>query len=126
MNLIKGNLKQSSDKISFVVNGSNFEIPINGYDFKEKTNLNNKEVFFGIRPEHISFKKFNESDFEITLRADLSEYIGHEQIMTFGYENQEVLAKFPSTIKIELSKDTKLYFDLTQVSLFDAKTEERI
>ena len=46
--------------------------------------------------------------------------------MTFGYENQEVLAKFPSTIKIELSKDTKLYFDLTQVSLFDAKTEERI
>ena len=46
--------------------------------------------------------------------------------MTFDYENQEVLAKFPSTIKIELSKDTKLYFDLTQVSLFDAKTEERI
>ena len=40
--------------------------------------------------------------------------------------NQEVLAKFPSTIKIELSKDTKLYFDLTQVSLFDAQTEERI
>ena len=26
----------------------------------------------------------------------------------------------------ELSKETKLYFDLTQVSLFDAKTEERI
>ena len=126
MNLIKGNLKQSSDKISFVVNGSNFEIPINGYDFKEKSNLDNKEVFFGIRPEHIFFKKFNESDFEITLRTDLSEYIGHEQIMTFDYENQEVLAKFPSTIKIELAKDTKLYFDLTQVSLFDAKTEERI
>ncbi len=56
----------------------------------------------------------------------LSEYIGHEQIMTFDYENQEVLAKFPSTIKIELSKNTKLYFDLTQISLFDAKTEERI
>ena len=126
MNLIKGNLKQSSDKISFVVNGSNFEIPINGYDFKEKSNLNNKEVFFGIRPEHIFFKKSNDTDFEITLRADLSEYIGHEQIMTFNYENQEVLAKFPSTIKIELSKDTKLYFDLTQLSLFDAKTEERI
>ncbi len=126
MNLIKGNLKQSSDKISFVVNGSNFEIPINGYNFKEKSNLNNKEVFFGIRPEHIFFKKSNETDFEITLRADLSEYIGHEQIITFNYENQEVLAKFPSTIKIELSKDTKLYFDLTQVSLFDAKTEERI
>ena len=126
MNLIKGKLKQSSNIISFVAEGSNLEIPIDNYNFKANDNLNNKEVFFGIRPEHIFFKKLNENDFEITLRADLSEYIGHEQIMTFDYDNQEILAKFPSTIKTELSKETKLYFDLTQVSLFDEKTEERI
>ena len=126
MNLIKGKLKQSSNIISFVAEGSNLEIPIDNYNFKANDNLNNKEVFFGIRPEHIFFKNLNENDFEITLRADLSEYIGHEQIMTFDYDNQEILAKFPSTIKTELSKETKLYFDLTQVSLFDAKTEERI
>ena len=126
MNLIKGKLKQSSNIISFVAVGSNLEIPIDNYNFKANDNLNNKEVFFGIRPEHIFFKKLNENDFEITLRADLSEYIGHEQIMTFDYDNQEILAKFPSTIKTELSKETKLYFDLTQASLFDAKTEERI
>ena len=126
MNLIKGKLRQSSNIISFVAEGSNLEIPIDNYNFQANDNLNNKEVFFGIRPEHIFFKKLNENDFEITLRADLSEYIGHEQIMTFDYDNQEILAKFPSTIKTELSKETKLYFDLTQVSLFDAKTEERI
>ena len=126
MNLIKGKLKQSSNIISFVAEGSNLEIPIDNYNFKANDNLNNKEVFFGIRPEHIFFKKLNDNDFEITLRADLSEYIGHEQIMTFDYDNQEILAKFPSTIKTELSKETKLYFDLTQVSLFNAKTEERI
>ena len=126
MNLIKGKLKQSSNVISFIAEGSKLEIPIANYNFKANDNLNNKEVFFGIRPEHIFFKKLNENDFEITLRADLSEYIGHEQIMTFDYDNQEILAKFPSTIKTELSKETKLYFDLTQVSLFDAKTEERI
>ena len=126
MNLIKGKLKQSSNIISFIAEGSNLEIPIDNYNFKVNDNLNNKEVFFGIRPEHIFFKKLNEIDFEITLRADLSEYIGHEQIMTFDYVNQEILAKFPSTIKTELAKETKLYFDLTQVSLFDAKTEERI
>ena len=65
------------------VSSSNLEIPIKDYDFKDKSNLNNKEVFFGIRPEHIFFKKFNESDFEINLRADNIEYIGHEQIMIF-------------------------------------------
>ena len=126
MNLIKGNLKENSEKISFIASGSNLEIPIKDYDFKDKANLSNKEVFFGIRPEHIFFKKFNQTDFEITLRADLSEYIGHEQIMTFDFANQELLAKFPSTIKIDLAKETTLYFDLTQTSLFDAKTEARI
>ena len=126
MNLIKGSLKESSGEISFTASGSNFEIPVKGYEFKDKSNLNNKDVFFGIRPEHIYFKKSNENDFEVTLRADLSEYIGHEQIITFDYANQEILAKFPSTIKIELAKETKLYFDLTQTSLFDAQTEERI
>ena len=126
MNLIKGNLKETSGEISFTASNSNFEIPIKDYEFKDKSNLNNKEIFFGIRPEHIFFKKSNDNDFEITLRADLSEYIGHEQIMTFDYANQEILAKFPSTIKIELSKEAQLYFDLNQISLFDAQTEERI
>ena len=126
MNLIKGNLKETSGEISFTANGSNFEIPIKDYEFKDKSNLNNKEIFFGLRPEHIFFKKSNDNDFEITLRADLSEYIGHEQIMTFDYANQEILAKFPSTIKIELSKEAQLYFDLNQISLFDAQTKERI
>ena len=126
MNLIKGKLNENSDKISFTADGENFDIPIKNYDFKNTSQLNNKEVYLGIRPEHIYFKKSNEGDFEVNLRADLSEYIGHEQIMTFDLANQELLAKFPSTIKIELNKEAKLYFDLTQVSLFDLSTQERL
>ena len=126
MNLIAGSLKQNSDKTSFIAEGSNLEIPINDYRFKEKSNLSNKEVFFGVRQEHIFSKKFNKSDFEITLSAELSEYIGHEQIVTFNYSNQEILAKFPSTSKIELNKELNLYFDLTQISIFDKNSKERI
>ena len=126
MNLIAGSLKQNLDKTSFIAEGSNLEIPINDYRFKEKSNLSNKEVFFGVRPEHIFSKKFNESDFEITLSAELSEYIGHEQIVTFNYSNQEILAKFPSTLKIEINKELNLYFDLTQISIFDKNSKERI
>ena len=65
-------------------------------------------------------------DFEIKLKAELSEYIGHEQIVTFNYSNQETLAKFASTIKIDLNKEINLYFDLSQISLFDRNTERRI
>ena len=126
MNLIKGKLSVDNDKIYFSTEGKNFNIPINNYNFDNTSQLNNKEVCFGIRPEHIYFKKSNENDFEITLKAELSEYIGHEQIMTFDCANQELLAKFPSTIKIELNKETKLYFDLTQISIFDSNTKERL
>ena len=128
MNLIKGNLMQNSDKISFIVEGSDktIQIPINNYYFDKKIELNNKEVYFGIRPEHIHYKKINENDFEIKLKAELSEYIGHEQIVTFNYSNQETLAKFASTIKIDLNKEINLYFDLSQISLFDRNTERRI
>ena len=126
MNLIKGKLIKNSNNISFIADNSSLEVPINNYDFKENSDLNNKEIYFGIRPEHIYFKKLNEDDFDINLRADLSEYIGHEQIVTLDYSNQEILAKFPSTIKIELEKEMKLYFDLAHISLFDLKTKERI
>ena len=81
---------------------------------------------FGIRPEHIHFKKSNEHDYEVKLRADLSEYIGHEQIITFNYSNQEILAKFTSTIKIEMNKEMSLYFDLSHISLFDKNNKDRI
>ena len=128
MNLIKGRLAQNLENIYFIAENEkdNIQIPINNYEFKEKIELNNKEIYLGIRPEHIHFKKTNDNDFEVRLKANLSEYIGHEQIITFNYSNQEILAKFPSTLKIDLDKEINLFLDLNQISLFDANTKERI
>ena len=128
MNLIQGKLIQNSNKILFNPEDSNknIQIPIDNYNFKDKTGLDNKEVFFGIRPEHIYYKKTNENDFEVELKAELSEYIGNEQIITFNYSNQEILAKFASTIQIEINKDINLFLDLNQISLFDKNTKNRI
>jgi len=127
MNLIKGKIIKKSDQFLFVGDDSNAnQIPINNYNFDKKTELDNKEIYFGIRPEHIHYKKSNEGDFEIKLKAELSEYIGNEQIITFNYSEQEILAKFPSTTKIEINKEMNLYFDLSQISLFDKNSKDRI
>jgi len=99
MNLIKGKIIKKSDQLLFVGNDSNaVQIPINNYNFDKKIELDNKEVYFGIRPEHINYKKSNEEDFEIKLKAELSEYIGNEQIITFNYSEQEILAKFQNLL----------------------------
>ena len=127
MNLIKGKIIKKTDQFLFVAGDSNgIQIPVNNYNFDKKIELDNKEVYFGIRPEHINYKKSNEDDFEIKLKAELSEYIGNEQIITFNYSEQEILAKFPSTTKIEINKEMNLYFDLSQISLFEKNSKERI
>ena len=128
MNLIEGRLIQNSNKITFIAEGSerSTQIPIDSYNFKSTSDLNDRQIYFGIRPEHIHFKKLNENDFEVNFKANLSEYIGHEQIITYNFSNQEILAKFPSTINIELNKEMKLYFDLSQISIFDKNSKERI
>ena len=96
------------------------------YNFVKSLEESGNDIYFGIRPEHIHHKKTNDADFEVNLRADLKEYVGHEQIITFNYYSQEILGKFPSTVKIETGQEMKLFFDLSQISVFDKKTNKRI
>ena len=125
MNLIKGKLINQNSEI-FFENNANIKIPLNNYNFKNKTNESEKEIVLGIRPEHIYFEKNASDNFEINVRSELSEYIGHEQIITFDFSGQQLLGKFSSTIDIKIDKEFKLYLDINQISLFDASTEERL
>ena len=128
MNLISGKLVKDANNISFISESSNqsSKVSIKNYNFIKSLEESGNDICFGIRPEHIHYKKTNDADFEVNLRADLKEYIGHEQIITFNYYGQEVLGKFPSTVKIETGKEMKLFFDLSQISIFDKKTNKRI
>jgi|TARA_B100000497_G_scaffold21043_1_gene24839 multiple sugar transport system ATP-binding protein len=125
MNLIKGKLTNQNGEI-FFENNNNVKIPLNNYNFKNKTNESEKEIILGIRPEHIYFEKNASDNFEINVKSELSEYIGHEQIITFDFSGQQLLGKFSSTIDISINKEFKLYLDINQISLFDASTEERL
>ena len=128
MNLISGQLAKNGNNTSFIPEGSNQSnnISIKNYNFVKPLEESSNDVYFGIRPQHIHYKKTNDTDFEVNLRTDLNEYIGHEQIITFNYCNQEVLGKFPSTVKVETNNEMKLFFDINQISIFDKKTNNRI
>ena len=128
MNLIEGKLKKHYNDIIFMPNGSNnnIKIPVGNYSFKNKFENTELSTYLGIRPEHIYFEKNASDNFEINVRSELSEYIGHEQIITFDFSGQQLLGKFSSTIDIKIDKEFKLYLDINQISLFDASTEERL
>ena len=122
MNLIEGTLNENH----FTPKGSaDIKIPLGDYNYKEKV-TEQKNVYLGIRPEHVYFEKTNSNSFEINLKSELVEYTGHEQIITFNFSEQQFLGKFTSTIDIQMDKDLKLNIDLNQVSLFDKDTQNRI
>lgn len=128
MNLISGTLNSNKDQINFECvdsEGSN-QIPVKNYNFLKKNNHNGREVLFGIRPEHMYLSKNNKNDYQIELKTILSEYIGHEQIITFNYFGQELVGKFSSSVDIPMEKKFNLFFDLDQISIFDKKTGERL
>ena len=125
MNLIEGKLSNQDGKL-FFVNKDKVNIPLNNYNFKDKANLSEKKIILGIRPEHIYNEKNASDNFEINVKSELAEYIGHEQIITFNFSGQQLLGKFSSTIDISINKEFKLYIDINQISVFEASTEKRM
>jgi len=125
MNLIKGKLINQNGELFFSSNDQT-KIPLNKYNFRNKINEDEKEITLGIRPEHIYIEKNASNNFEIKVKSELSEYIGHEQIITFDFSGQQLLGKFSSTIDIDINKEFKLNMDINQLSVFDTLTEERI
>ncbi|MDA7556863.1 sn-glycerol-3-phosphate ABC transporter ATP-binding protein UgpC [Candidatus Pelagibacter sp.] len=125
MNLIKGKLINQNGELFFSSNDQT-KIPLNKYNFRNKINEDKKEITLGIRPEHIYIEKNASDNFEIKVKSELSEYIGHEQIITFDFSGQQLLGKFSSTIDIDINKEFKLNIDINQLSVFDTLTEERI
>ena len=128
MNLIEGHLIKNGADFSFECENSKgaSKILIKNYNFKNQNIRNNQEVLFGVRPEHMYLSKSSKNEHEMKLKTILSEYIGHEQIITFNYFGQELLGKFPSSSNIPMNKELNLFFDLDQISLFDQLTEERL
>jgi multiple sugar transport system ATP-binding protein len=125
MNLIKGKLINQNGELFFSSNDQT-KIPLNKYNFRNKINEDEKEITLGIRPEHIYIEKNASNNFEIKVKSELSEYIGHEQIITFDFSGQQLLGKFSSTIDIDINKEFNLNIDINQLSVFDTLTEERI
>jgi len=128
MNLIEGKLIKDNNDIIFIPSDSNnnVKIPIRNYSFKKNFEGAEISAYLGIRPEHIYFEKINPDCFEINLKSELLEYTGHEQIVTFNYFGQQVLGKFASTLDININNDLKLNIDMSQISLFDKHTKNRI
>ncbi len=89
-------------------------------------NLLNKEVIFGVRPEHISYEqeaieKFGTPTFEA--KAEVTEIMGAESYLYFSKELDEITARVNGNTQIRPGDIVKLAFRGDKIHVFDKETE---
>ena len=128
INLISGKISKEDKQISFISNQfkEGFKIPLNEYKFLGALS-EGQEVIFGFRPEHIIFKeKSNKSKIDINLEPTLIELTGHEQNVTFNFMGHEIIGRLPRDIEVKLGESVSLSLNLSEISVFDKKSTNRI
>jgi len=130
MNFFKGTLVKKQG-LRFVQESGAFELPIPLKISKKVSAKASKEVFLGLRPEHIALTSGasdRKGSAKVRATVEVVEPMGNE---IFLYcTPQKAKAQFVARIAAEweppVGKPLELAFDLSNVHLFDAATEARL
>jgi len=92
-------------------------------------NLLQKDVIFGVRPEHMSYEaeaieKFNTPAFEA--KAEVTEIMGAESYLYFSKGHDEITARVNGNTTIRPGDLVKLAFRGDKIHVFDKETEETL
>ncbi|MGL6259297.1 ABC transporter ATP-binding protein [Vibrio sp. WXL210] len=123
ISLLKGTLTQANTDYWHVAIGEHL-IPVDHYAFAEQP-VEGRAVILGIRPEHVSQSPVN-SGFETDLKANAYEMTGSETIVEFDLAGQALRAKLDADVEMTNGLELPLHFNLNNISLFCASTENRI
>ena len=102
----------------------NHLLPLGSYDFQQ-TPTEGRKVLLGIRPEHISHH-VHQCDFKTTLAVTAFEMTGSEVLAEFEFNDQPLRVKLDAQVDMCNGEWHELHFDLRNMSLFCAVTEQRI
>jgi multiple sugar transport system ATP-binding protein len=128
INLVAGSIAGSNGAWSFAPENSNsaLRVPIDNYTFADSPH-DGQEILFGIRPEHISLRQYEDEDHvRVELTPTLIELTGHDQNATFDFFGNEIVGRMPKNAKLEVGKPVTLYLDATEISLFDRASGDRV
>ncbi|MCC7005210.1 MAG: sn-glycerol-3-phosphate ABC transporter ATP-binding protein UgpC [Ottowia sp.] len=129
MNFIPGKIIQHQQHIGLACTGSegNFvlELPI---DAQNATELINRDVILGIRPENITdeLTAHDTHAQTIHLRIELTEPTGPDTLVTFTLNNTTITARTHPKTALRPNEMIPLCFDVSKALLFDPITQARI
>ncbi|MHA1548416.1 MAG: ABC transporter ATP-binding protein [Alphaproteobacteria bacterium] len=127
INLLSGTLEQNAGAWTFVgaAAGKEVRVPVNGAAFKSPPSAGSP-VTLGIRPEHIANSRHSDNSAEYDVSPILIELTGYDQNVTFDFFGSEIVARLPRNTNVKVGENTRLYLDVSEVSIFDGESGRRI
>jgi len=122
MNFLSGSIGRASVPVARIERDA---IPLDGYPRCGSLN-DGREIIFGIRPEHASMADQETRGPVIEAGTLYIEPTGADTLVLFQYGSQRISARLPPQRAREISGLVRLALDISQVSLFDRATEQRL
>jgi multiple sugar transport system ATP-binding protein len=128
MNLLKGKVERREGGLFFVENAEK-----NGLVFPLKGNLESlagkyidKDVVFGIRPEHLSNEIKDGAAAPITSTVEIAEPMGSESLVYLRAGSGNLIARIHGEHLFHLGEQVTVQLNMDKVNLFDVATENVI
>jgi len=128
MNLLKGKIQRREGGLFFVESAEK-----NGLVFPLKGNLESlaskyidKDVVFGIRPEHLSDEIKDGAAAPITSTVEIAEPMGSESLVYLKAGGGNLIARIHGEHLFHLGEQVTVQLNMDKVNLFDAATENVI
>jgi multiple sugar transport system ATP-binding protein len=128
MNLLKGTVQRRDGGLFFVESAetNGLDVPLKGRLEPLAGKYVDKELVFGIRPEHISNESIDGLSAAATLTVETSEPMGSESIVFFKGGSGSLIARIQGDHIFHLGEKVSVQLDLDKVTLFDPSTENVI
>lgn len=127
MNIVEGNLVSENGEI-YVITSDNIKLRLPKDKAEKVEKYIGKEVWFGIRPEHIGSLEThpNEKDNYIKAEVYVVEQMGNEVFVYFSPNKNQYISRLESAASVKSGDKYDLWFDMTKCHIFDKETEENI
>lgn len=123
MNFINGRIGGSADVPVF--ESGAMSIPLAGYGADAAFGVGD-EVVFGVRPEHLKLDAETAAGPVLEATVDIEEPMGADTLVWLRVGDQPFSVRTEATRRYVPGEKVKVSFDISHVSMFDKKTENRI
>jgi multiple sugar transport system ATP-binding protein len=128
MNLLKGKVRRKDGGLQFVENAEKdaVTVPLSGPVQPLAERYVDKDVVFGVRPEHLTDDVRNHPTSPLTSTVEIAEPMGAESLVYLKAGNGNFIARIPGETLYHIGQEVTVHINLEKVSLFDVDTENVI